>query len=276
MQAYKSLLLIAVLSPAALLLGGCRGDNVNRTDEGTLVLGGTEVTETLTRGVDPGSRTLVLNGFNGTIQLEGTDAGAASLQFTKKARGSDNDAARQNLAEIAIDESGDNLSYTYAMHSESPERTSVDVSGTVPYGTNLSIQLRNGDVQISSVTGPITVRNENGSIRISGAASNVQAVTQNGSVEAAFQELPPDASVRLSTSSGTVSFAPPAGASALIQASTEAGNIRVADGLQFTSQSLKPEGAGGEFIGKLGAGNADVTLSTNAGQIVLEQGAVKG
>jgi hypothetical protein len=259
---------------AALLLGACRGDDVSRTEDGNLVLGGTEVEEAVTRGVNPGNRPLVLNGFNGSIQLEGVAGQTASLQLVKKARGRDDEAATELLREIQIQESGDAEAYRYVMTSTAPSRTQVDVRGQVPAGTNLRIELQNGSVELSGITGPISVQLQNGSVRIDEAAGNVQAVTQTGTVDVGFQRVPPNANATLRATNGNVTLTVPADAAARIEAETRVGNIQVGQGLRFTNQSLRPEGVGNTFVGRLGTGNAAITLSTQTGNIRIERGTI--
>ena len=159
------------------------------------------------------------------------------------------------------------------MTSDEPARTQVDVRGEVPAGTNLRIELQNGNVDLTGITGPISVELQNGNIRIDGAAGNVQAVTQTGMVEVGFQRLLPNANVSLSATNGNVTLAVPVNTAARIEAQTLVGNIQTGQGLRFTNQSLRPEGAGNTFVGRLGDGNAAITLRTQIGNIRIEQAA---
>jgi hypothetical protein len=256
---------------AAVLLSACGDDEVSRTEDGNLVLGGTVVEEAITRGVNPGDRPLVLNGFSGNIQLQGVAGQTANLQLVKKARGSNDEAARELLSEIQIQESGDAEAYRYVMTSNEPSRTQVDVMGEVPAGTNLRIELQNGSVDLSGITGPISIQQQNGNIRIDGAAGNVQAVTQAGTVDAGFQRVHPNANVTLRATNGNVTLTVPANTAARIEAETQVGNVQVGQGLTFTNQSLNPQGVGAEFAGRLGSGSAAITLGTQTGNIRIEQ-----
>jgi len=261
---------LLVLTTVALL-GACREQEVSRDEEGNLVLGGTEVEETLTRGVNPGTRPLVLDGFNGAIQLRGVAGQTATLQLVKKARGRDDENARALLNRIQIKESGDTQAYRYVMTSDEPSRTQVDVRGEVPAGTDLRIELQNGSVDLAGITGPISIQQQNGSIRIEAAAGDVQAITQTGTVDVGFQVVPPDASVQLSATSGNVTLAVPANTDARIEAETKVGNIQVGQELRFTNQSLQPMGAGNTFVARMGGGNAAIRLRTQVGNIRIEQ-----
>ncbi len=252
-----------------LTLGACYSSNdVEAGDDGALVLGAVEQTETVERGVVPGTRTLVFDGFSGTITLSGTDDAQALLRFVKKGRGDDNDDARKALEAITLGESGDDASYRYELRTGDAAHTSVDVDGTVPEGTRLEIRLQNGNVVVRQVTAPLTIRVENGAVQVAGAASNVQVSAQNGDLTVALAALPAEATVEATTQNGQIRLGLPADAGARIEATAGVGAIRT-DGLDFRSQRLDPEGAGGRFRATMGSGSARVTLSTENGGIEL-------
>lgn len=255
-----------------LLLVGCNGKkDVGQTEEGGLVLGRSEVTERVERGVAPGNRLLVLDGFKGAVQLEGAEAQTAQLTFTKRARGRDDQAARKVLRNVSIRESGTDERYTYTMESSSAERSAVDVRGTVPPTTRLLIQFESGQVALAGIRGPIDVMHESGNVQIAGAAASVNVTIRNGSIQVGMQRLPADARVQLETSNGDIALALPKKASAQVQAATNAGDI-TAKGLRFKQRRLTPRGAGARFEAQIGAGNASVDLQTENGAITLRSG----
>lgn len=255
-----------------LLLAACQGESdVGQTEEGDLVLGRSQVQETVRRGVVPGERRLVIDGFNGQIRLDGTQEQTASLRFIKSARGEDDGAARERLQEITIEESGAEEEYVYRTTSDAPERTSVDVRGEVPQRTRLRVGLQSGTVALSGIDGPLDVNHSNGTVRVAGASENVNVETNNGAVEVGMRRVPPEAQVRLQTNNGDITLTLPAGTSARVEARTESGQISV-EGLNFDSRQLEPEGAGARFTGRLGDGNAEITLRTQNGSITLREG----
>lgn len=257
---------------AFLLLGGsvaaCSSDDVGQRDDGSLVLGGVEVTDAVERGVVPGARTLVVDLFGGTITLSGTSGESARLTFVKNGRGDDPDAARDALGEIRIDEAGDEASYRYALTSGEPARTSVDVTGTVPAGTRLALRLANGTVVVREVAAPLSIRVENGRVQVAAAASDVEATAQNGDLAVAMAVLGGEQTVTLTTQNGRVALGVPATADARVEASTNVGRI-VTEGVTFRNQRLDPEAAGARFRGTLGRGTARVTLETQNGSVEL-------
>ena len=253
-------------------LAACgKGTGVGETEEGSLVLGTSEATETVTRAVAPGDRTLVIDGFAGNVALTGVDDDVARLTFTKHARGNDEKAARRALGRIRIEESGDETTYRFALRADAPRVSRVDVTGMVPRGTTLRILLKNGNVTLTDLEGPVTVNGENGNVRIAGAGAAVEVETRNGSIAVGMTRLAPDAVVRLATVNGDLTLALPPDASARVEARTNAGEIR-AEGLVFADRSLDPVGAGGRFHGRLGSGGAVVELKTENGNVTMRAG----
>ena len=251
-----------------------KGTGVGETEEGRLVLGTTEATETVTRAVAPENRTLVLDGFSGHVALTGSADEVARLTFTKHARGDGESAARRALERIRIEESGDETTYRFALRADAPRVSRVDVTGTVPKNATLRILLQNGHVTLAGLEGPLWVKDENGNVRISGAGARVEVETHNGNVAVGMARLAPEARVNLTTVNGDLTLALPPDASARVEARTKAGEIRV-EGLAFAERSLDPVGAGGHFRGKLGSGGAVVTLKTENGAVAMRAGALE-
>lgn len=243
-------------------------EEVGQTQEGDLVLGQSEVTDTVERAVSPEGRTLVLNGFNGSVRLDGAGADVARLTFIERGRGQDDASAQNVLSGIRLEEQGDANRYEYVMQSEQPERSEVAVRGTVPRSTALQIDYESGAVALSGIEGPIEVEHESGNVQVAGAAASVRVTIRNGSIQLGLQQLSADAQVELQTSNGDLTLAVPETATAQLTAQTQAGSINVQD-VQFTSRRLTPQGAGARFEAQLGAGNATVDLQTENGSITL-------
>ena len=257
-----------------LLASACqRQPEVSQTAEGQLVLGETEQTDTLRRTTTLGARTLVLDGFNGRIWLEGVvDTPTAQLTFIRRVRGSGK-AATERLNKISLEEAGDDEVYQYVLRGEERGTTSIDIVGTVPRGTPVRIRLESGTVALSALAGPLGVEVENGSVTIAGAEQDVDVQASNGDLDVALAGVPTDASVRLRTANGTVRLTVPGQVGARVEARTGAGTIN-ADGLSFARRSLEPRGAGATFEGVLGRGGSTLTLRTENGSVYLGEGIV--
>lgn len=264
--------LVLVLAGGLAACGG-REAGIGQTEEGSLVLGEAEQTAVVTRGVEPGGRRLVLDGFSGSITLRGVEAPNAELTFTKHARGRDAADARKVLDRITLEETGDAEMFRYVLRAGDASLSRVDVEGTVPRGTPITIELQSGVVQLSALEGPLSVTVESGRIALAGAGRSVEATLRNGPIEAGFFRLATDATVALRTTNGDVALTLPASASARLEARTDAGDVRV-EGLAVAERRLAPEGAGARFQGRLGDGAATVTLRTENGTIALREGTV--
>lgn len=262
--------------PAVLLvlltlsLAACGGEpDVSQTEEGGLVLGSEEVTETLTRTVDPAGRTLVLDGFNGSVTLDGTDTDVARLSFVQHARGASAGDAREVLEQIRLEETGDAEAYRFALQVGDAARSRVDVRGEVPRGTAVRVTQERGRVRLRGLTGGARVESGNGPARLTEMAGDVRVLTRNGDVAVGLAQLAPDDRVEVQTSNGDVTLGLPPAAAASVDARTETGEVRV-DGLSFQTRRFEPSGAGARFEGRLGRdGGAAVTLRTENGDVLL-------
>jgi hypothetical protein len=270
----KSLRLVSLTAIGCLiLLSSCqRGSrDIGEGDDGELFEGQVEVTETTSRGVDPGNRTLVIEGFNGRIQLSGTDGYTAQLEFTKRGRGRNDSAAQDALAGINVDEQGGDDAYRFNLTSDHQSRSSVDVRGTVPVATPIRIELANGSVSISAADGPIEVDIQNGTVQIGGTSRSVRVRASNGDIEVAVRMVQPDGTINLETSNGNVGFRMPGSSSARVDARTSVGSV-IVEGLDFANRRLDRQAAGAAFSGALGGGNARVDIRVQNGVIRLSEG----
>jgi hypothetical protein len=269
-------ILLALLACALGLLPACRfgdGDDVRRTDAGTLVLGRTEATVEVERVVAPGGRPLVLDGRRGAVRLTGSGDTAARLTFAKRGRGADAEAARTTAEAIEIVEDGTDEAYTFTLDPDDPDRSAVDVIGTVPRTAALRVDWTSGPLSFDGLAGPLTVESESGDVTVRGAAASVTVTTRYGDLDVRLDALPADARVRLTTLSGDVTLTLPPTASATLTAETQAGPIRTAsatgDDVPFADRRLTLRGAGATFDATLGSGAATVELRTENGAVTL-------
>lgn len=256
-----------------LVVGACETGgtpDVVMDDDGRARVGPAEVRETVTRAVAPGDRTLVLNGFRGTILLEGTTASTAELEFTKRGLGGNESDAQESLSEVQVTEEGTAEEYVITVQSGDEDRTAADVRGTIPEGVSLRIEHVSGAVSMLGVTGPVRIEHENGPVDIRGAESSVHVSIKNGDVSVHYDRFPRDATTDLSTANGDLELAIPSDASAQVDAQTSVGEVFVR-GLTFDPQRLTPLRAGARYTAQRGAGDATVTLRTENGSIVLRE-----
>jgi len=264
-------LIIACVFVLPGLLGACQQPSttdVDQTEEGVVRLGSVEAVDTLARGVTPNDRPLVLDGFRGRMDLTGADQEGAELRFVKRGRGEDAATARGVLADVSVQESGSQDTYTYSLEAAAGAYAAVDVSGTVPRGTELRLEGSTGPVTVTGVRAPITVAHDHGSVSLRGTADSLDVKIENGDLSVHAAEVPPDAEVRLRTTNGDVTLRLPPASSAQISAQTSVGVIRT-QGLPLTDQRFNPQNAGGRYDAQLGAGGASVELRTENGSVLI-------
>lgn len=266
---------IAFLTASLLLLSACRTDDstIGQTDDGFMVIGESEVEETTVRGVSPGLRTLVFDGFHGDIRLSGSSDPNADLEFTKRARADDDTGARRLLGDVNVDEAGTDESYTFTMTSNLPAQSSVDMSGTVGASTPLRIDMESGTIDLAGLDGPLDITNRNGDVLVEGTGHSVTIETRNGNISLGMRLVPADASISITTQNGDLTLRLPSTTSAQIDARTSAGGIRASE-ISFLNRRLQRSGAGTRLTGQLGQGNATINLRTENGSITIEEGRV--
>ncbi|MFB6248570.1 MAG: DUF4097 family beta strand repeat-containing protein [Salinibacter sp.] len=268
LSGFRSALLALLAAP---VLGACQQPgttDVDQTDDGVLRLGSVEAVDTVARAVAPNDRPLVIDGFRGRVDLEGAPQETAELRFVRRGRGADAAAARGVLEDVTITESGSEQNYTYTLESTAAAYAAVDVIGTVPREATLRIERSSGPVVISGVRGALTVRHEHGPVTLRDTGGPVDVEIRNGDVEVQAASLPADGAVRLRTSNGDVTLRLPPDASAQISAETSAGALRTR-GLALTDERFDPQGAGGRYEARLGAGATPVELRTENGSVLV-------
>jgi hypothetical protein len=261
--------LLALL--AAAVLGACQQPgttDVDQTDEGVLRLGSVEAVDTVARAVAPSDRPLIIDGFRGAVDLDGAPQETAELRFVRRGRGEDAETARGVLEDVTITESGSEENYTYTLETDGAAYAAVDVTGTVPRGASLRIERASGPVVIDDVRGALTVRHEDGPVTLRGTGGAVDVEIQNGDLTVRAASLPADGAVRLRTANGDVTLRLPPDASAQIRAETSAGALRT-QGLALTEERFDPQGAGGRYEARLGAGATAVELRTENGSVLV-------
>lgn len=255
-----------------LLVGvmACRqSPGVGQTEEGTLLPGVAQATDTLQRGVLLAGRALVLEGLSGRVVLRGTPEEVARLTFIRIGRGASEAAARRTLREIKLHEEGTARVFRYRMEARQPALAQVHVTGRVPRNARVVVRRSGGNVQLVGLEGPLQIRLAAGEVHVRGAADSLDVHLQNGSVSVHFRRVPVDAIVTVQTANGDLWLTLPPNADVQVRAETEAGAVRV-EGLRFTERQLHPRGvAGARFDGRLGQGRARVMLQTEHGDIVL-------
>lgn len=253
----------AVLAMAVGLWSCADGPPVPRT-------GRAEAAADTVRTVPLKGRLLVLDGFAGTVTLRSNAvATAATVRFTRRARGATRASAAARLEAIQINEASDESIYQLVWRTTLSEGASVDAEVTLPLSAGAVVRLDRGDLAAHNLRGPLDAAVSVGEIRLDSLrSSTVRASIGRGRVATTAAAVPPGARWHLRVGRGDAAVRLPAEASAVVVAATGAGTVTVR-GLPLSRVERQRTGEGSRLRGQLGDGEATVRVETGAGRVLL-------
>jgi DUF4097 and DUF4098 domain-containing protein YvlB len=164
---------------------------------------------------------VVVEGFNGGIEISGWDENTVDISGTKQAR-----------SEQALDDLQVNIDHTpasvtiRAQHSSTHHNESVRFILKVPRKAVLDrITTSNGGIRVADGAGPATLHTSNGAIHIEDLRGSLEAKTSNGAIDARLDSSP--GPVKLETSNGSVQLRLPAKFDDEVRVHTSNGSITV-------------------------------------------------
>ncbi len=130
--------------------------------------------------------TIILQTFNGTVDVSVGSGTAVKIDVTKRGSGDTADAAQADLKNIQVTMNQD-AGTVHVTAQRTDKRTDAGNSGasaklTVPAGSILQISTSNGAVTTSGQVSAVTVQTSNGVINISGATGALDLKTSNGDI----------------------------------------------------------------------------------------------
>jgi DUF4097 and DUF4098 domain-containing protein YvlB len=141
-----------------------------------------KVAETFVTGPAP---RVVVEMFNGTIEVTTQSATQVKAEVTKRCTGSTEEAAKENLEkiEVKMSQEGDTLRITARLR----DRQAFNNAGAsavvyVPAGASLELHSSNGKVGVTGVTGSQTISTSNGPIQVKGSKGQLGLTTSNGPI----------------------------------------------------------------------------------------------
>lgn len=146
---------------------------------------------------------VVVDTFNGPIEVERGGAGKVVCVVIKKASGHDDADARNNLRNVSVlmTQEGDTVRVSAHKASMlSDAATSVVIR--VPEGTMTTLKSTNGAITVLGVEGSIDAHATNGPIRVEDATGNVALGTTNGKIMCEAT----DAVVAVGSTNGQIEF----------------------------------------------------------------------
>ena len=219
---------------------------------------------------------LELINVNGRITAEPATDGKVTVEGHRTAKGSTDEAAKENLAKIEIREeiSGDRV----RVESRPPRLSGLsghEIEWTikVPKGVIVDLRTVNGGVRINGLSGEVHAKTTNGGVKGSNVSGSIiEASSVNGGIEFDLSgSLDANATVDLETVNGGVEVSLPASSKATISARAVNGGVRVNDlDVQRTEEPTSFDSKR-RLEGALNGGGAKITISTTNGGVRISR-----
>jgi len=214
--------------------------------------------------------TLVLNDDNGTVTIHTGGANSqVTVQATKhfQAFGGSAPAVQSSQDGNTINATVQNQSNNFMSFGSN----NVDLNVTVPANANLQIHTETGTIDVSGVSGTMSLSTATGSITANQDALSGQSTLQSNTGSITFDgSIAPGGNYQFSTDTGSVDVTLPANSSFHVDATTNTGSIDSDfSGVQVRDHDFSGSDAHGD-VGN-GAGTT-MTLKTNTGSIDLHEG----
>jgi DUF4097 and DUF4098 domain-containing protein YvlB len=167
---------------------------------------------------------VVVATFNGKIEvIAGPSEGRVEVRVIKHAGGSSQEAAKENLKDIAtsIERDGDTVRVKAELTSEASLIGSrgAEVELQVPKGAVLDLKTSNGKISVTGPAGDTTAQTSNGGVDVKGSQGKVALRSSNGPLTAESVK----GTIELDTSNGKIDIVSSDG---VVKAHTSNGGIR--------------------------------------------------
>jgi hypothetical protein len=185
--------------------------------------------------------TVVVDLTNGAIEIEATAEGEVSVKVTKQAQAVTQEAAREAMKHLVVDNKGnkDKVTVTATRDQEKLNEASVGASASikVPAGAVLELKSHNGGVKVKGGKGSLVVHTSNGAIEVAENRSTQHLSTRNGAiiVTGATGKL------ELETNNGRLAVQ---ATNAVVQAMTHNGEVKFEGSLAAGDHKLRTNNGG--------------------------------
>jgi len=207
-----------------------------------------------------------LENINGNVTVTGWERSEVQIDAVKKAR----DQQRLDEARIEVDASSDSvrIKTKYPDHHTNNNPATVTYELHVPRQARLDhMDLVNGSLTVSQVSGEINGELVNGKtdIRDLSGRANISAV--NGTITANYKSLDNVKEIRLKSVNGSINLGLPASPNAEVSVSTVNGGITTDYPLQVKGKFM-----GHHLDGTLGSGGTQIEISNVNGSVRIGPG----
>ncbi len=226
-----------------------------------------QVTEDFHRTVPLSSTGRVsLGNINGNVTITGWDRNEVQIDAVKKAR----DQQRLDEARIEVDASSDSVQiktkYPEGRNNNNPATVTYELH--VPRNARLDhIDLVNGSLEVSQVSGEIDAELVNGKTDIRDLSGRLNVSAVNGTIVANFRTLENVKDIRLKSVNGSINLGLPSSPNADVSVSTVNGGITTDYPLQVQGKFM-----GHHLDGKLGSGGTRIEISNVNGSVRIGPG----
>lgn len=212
-----------------------------------------------------GQPTIVINDLNGNVQVNVGQSNDVTIQAVSE----NNFLGNPNDIQVNPTQNGNTISATVQDNQQGP----IDFNVTVPQDAILQLITGSGNIDVTGVTGQMTLTTNSGSINatndvISGSSSittNSGDITFNGSIST-------NGTYQFQTDSGGVDLSVPSSPAFHVDASTTSGTISS----DFSTVQPSDTGSGAKATGDVGGSSsqsgAKLIINTGSGEINLHQG----
>ncbi len=237
----------------------------------------------LSAPLSPGS-TFTAQTHNGSITTNGADVTDCSVVAVITARATTEEQAMElaEEVEISLEPSGDTLTVKIKKPIRLINKSvGVSLNVTVPNQTSLGLEIHNGSVAVTDITGDVhaithngkittmrvsgstVLETHNGSISVRSTSGDAKLRTHNGSVKAFYAESASSVSdISIVTSNGSIELATPPDLSARVEVSTHNGSINTDLPITIIGKVSKKR-----LTGTVGSGEGRLHLETHNGSI---------
>jgi DUF4097 and DUF4098 domain-containing protein YvlB len=230
-------------------------------------IAGAQVTEEFHRTVPLSSTGRVsVDNINGNVTITGWERNEVQIDAIKSAR----DQQRLSEARIEVEIGGDSVRVKtkYPDHHTNNNPATVTYQLHVPRSARLDgINLVNGSLEVSGVSGEVDASLVNGSANLHGLASKLDLSSVNGKISASFNSIQNASSIHLKTVNGSLRLGLPSSPNADVSVSTMNGGITTDFPLQVEGKFI-----GKHIDGKLGSGGTHIEISSVNGSVHIAPG----
>lgn len=208
-----------------------------------------------------------LSNINGDVTISACDCSKVTL-IANISTSSQEERDRIN---IEIEESSNSLSIKTKYknrnnYSRNNERSEVTYTLSVPDDVRLNrIELVNGDLDITGVTGALDAELVNGNLKSDGLTSSTRIEMVNGNMDIQYGNFDKVKTINLESVNGDIKLHLPAGTNATVNAETVSGQISN----EFGMEVIKNKYVGSEMHGSIGKGGIKIALENVNGHIAV-------